>query len=158
MKTLKQSSSDVRVVTDGLKSTVSPLSRFALAFFSFRLWVRVRSSLWLGAMGFSFQASPSSRLLAVVAHLCGFLQPFSLSLLQSSHWHRSQFWWVGLGLRSRLVSNFRFFTLPALWVVFRQWSFSLLYAFGGVPRWNHVGRCFPSFCHPPQFVVRLRFC
>jgi hypothetical protein len=65
---------------------IAPLLCLAVLLFVLRLLVRERPS-WLspGCMGLSFEAMPSILVCASVAHDCGFLHPFRLSLMQS--WH-----------------------------------------------------------------------
>ena len=126
MCTLKQSARDERVVTDGLNSITSPLGRFALAFFSSLWWVSIRPSFWDGPDGFSFCERPARRLYADTAHLCGFVHPFRLSLLQSLQEHSGRSWWVFVVRKSLLLSDFRFLTFPILCTIFRHRSLSLL--------------------------------
>ena len=67
---------------------IAPLLRFAVSLYVLQLLIRERPSwLSLGCMGLSFEAMPSILVCASVAHACGFLHSFSLSLTQCWHMH-----------------------------------------------------------------------
>ena len=76
MNTWKQSTSNVRVITVGLKVTLSPPLMLALAFFSRQWCVSVRLSCCRDAAGLNFGVSPDNSVFAFRAHLCGSLHPF----------------------------------------------------------------------------------
>lgn len=114
---------------------------FALAFFSFRLWVKVRLSFCVGAVGLNFWASCIIMASATLAHLWGSLQPFDRSSSQFGHSQLFHGACLGSLLRVRLQSFSRFFTFVILCVFLRQLSLDLWYVRGGAPMWNQAGNC-----------------
>lgn len=90
-KIRKPSVMSVFSVTDGLKVISPCCSLLARTFFSKCLCVSVRLSFLGEVLGLNLGRRLSSMLFATVTHLCGFLQPRSVSSMQSVHPHDG-FW------------------------------------------------------------------
>lgn len=138
IKILKPSDRSFLIVTDGLK-VISLWGCFlARAFFSNRLCVKVRSSFFGVVFGLYLGRRLFSMFSAMVAHLCGFLQPFCRSSQHSLHLHEARGRWA-FRFISQLVMSLKCLTVLMLWVFCRHVSLFLWYVFGGAPMCCQAG-------------------